>query len=177
MYDFLRISSAVPKVSVACPKENTERIFSLLEKVKKENTDIVVFPELCITGYTCGDLFFQKSLTDSALEELKIISSTLSSLASNVSSGSQAAEALADYIVSPEKQAAEDASSQVINSTLNNFTGSGSGAGNSGSGSGGDSSMLEVTYTETPYEDIVAAFNEGKHVFFNRYGYIYSLVR
>lgn len=73
MYDFIRISSAVPKISVANPKENTERIISLLNEVKKENTDIVVFPELCITGYTCGDLFFQKSLTDSALEELKVI--------------------------------------------------------------------------------------------------------
>lgn len=74
---------------------------------------------------------FNSAKSASSLDELKVISSTLSSLASNISSTSDAAEALADYFVSPEKQAAEDASSQVINSTLNNFTGSGSGAAKS----------------------------------------------
>ena len=74
---------------------------------------------------------FNQAKSANSLDELNVISSTLSSLASNVSSGSQAAEALADYFVSPQKQAAEDASSQVINSTLTNFTGSGSGAAKS----------------------------------------------
>lgn len=66
-----------------------------------------------------------------SLDQLVSISSQLSVLAQSSQSGSQAAEALADYIVSPQKQAAEDSSQQVINSTLNNFTGSGSGAAKS----------------------------------------------
>lgn len=70
MYDFLRVSSVVPAVTVACPEENTEKILSLLEKAKDDKTDIAVLPELCITGYTCGDLFFQKPLIDSALSML-----------------------------------------------------------------------------------------------------------
>lgn len=74
---------------------------------------------------------FNQAKSAKSLDELKVISSTLSSLANSVSAGSDAAEALADYFVSPEKQAAEDASSQVINSTLNNFTGNGSGAAKS----------------------------------------------
>lgn len=62
------------------------------------------------------------------LDQLISIGSQLSSLAQSSSSGAAAAEALADYFVSPQKQAAEDASQQVINETLNDFTGSGSGA-------------------------------------------------
>lgn len=62
------------------------------------------------------------------LNQLISIGSQLSTLSLSSSSGAAAAEALADYFVSPQKQAAEDASQQVINETLNDFTGSGSGA-------------------------------------------------
>ncbi len=66
MYDFFRVSAAVTKISVADVNENEKSIIRLLKKSAAMRPDAVVFPELCTTGYTCGDLFFQKALTDAA---------------------------------------------------------------------------------------------------------------
>jgi len=66
MYGFYRIAAAVPKVKVADVKFNTEEILRLYDLAVRRQCAAVVFPELCITGYSCGDLFFQQTLLDSA---------------------------------------------------------------------------------------------------------------
>ena len=65
-YGFLRVAAAVPVVKVADPAVNAERICSLIGEASSKGVSLLVFPELCVTGYTCGDLFGQKMLTESA---------------------------------------------------------------------------------------------------------------
>ena len=62
MLDFIRIACAVPAVKVGDVKKNTADICAYIEKADAQNADIVVFPELAMTGYTCGDLFYQETL-------------------------------------------------------------------------------------------------------------------
>ena len=66
MFMFLRTAAAVPGVSVADTTYNTEEIIKKMNEAEEKNVNITVFPELCITGYTCADLFFQKTLIDAA---------------------------------------------------------------------------------------------------------------
>ena len=68
MLDFIRIACAVPAVKVGDVKKNTEDICSFIKRADEENADVVVFPELSMTGYTCGDLFYQDVLHN-AVEE------------------------------------------------------------------------------------------------------------
>ena len=68
MLDFNRIACAVPAVKVGDVKRNTETVCSYLQKAEEAGADIVLFPELCLTGYTCGDLFYQEALHN-AVEE------------------------------------------------------------------------------------------------------------
>ena len=68
---FIKVASVTPRVSVAGVTENTKEIKRLIDVTMGENdARIVVFPELCITGYSCGDLFYQKSLIDAAARSL-----------------------------------------------------------------------------------------------------------
>ncbi len=77
MYGFIRVACASPTVSVADCDKNAKEIISLIEKAHKEGASLVVFPELCVTGYTCSDLFFQRSLQEEALKSLaKIANAT-----------------------------------------------------------------------------------------------------
>lgn len=69
-FGYTRVGCGIPAVSVGNCRANTEAILTLCEKAWREKTGILLFPELCITGYTCGDLFFQKSLQDSAIESI-----------------------------------------------------------------------------------------------------------
>ena len=62
MLDYIRIACAVPAVKVGDVKKNTEDICAWMAKADAQNADIVVFPELAMTGYTCGDLFYQETL-------------------------------------------------------------------------------------------------------------------
>ena len=62
MLDFVRIACAVPAVKVGDVKKNAADICAYMEKADAQNVDIIVFPELALTGYTCGDLFFQDAL-------------------------------------------------------------------------------------------------------------------
>ena len=62
MLDFIRIACAVPEVKVGDVKKNAAGICAFMEQADAQNADIVLFPELALTGYTCGDLFFQDSL-------------------------------------------------------------------------------------------------------------------
>ena len=69
-FGYIRIMAYVPEVKVADIDYNVSRIKKGIEKAEKENVDIVVFPELCITGYTCGDLFSQSLILEKAKRAL-----------------------------------------------------------------------------------------------------------
>ncbi len=73
MLEFIRIGSAVPPVTVGDPKKNTEDVCHFLRKADEEGVDLLVFPELALTGYTCADLFFQESLLDECMKGLQAI--------------------------------------------------------------------------------------------------------
>lgn len=60
MHGFIRVAVCSPKVNVGNPDKNVENILEVLANVG--DASVVVFPELCITGYTCGDLFRQSNL-------------------------------------------------------------------------------------------------------------------
>ncbi len=64
MYGFFRVGAAVPELKVADCGFNTKEILNVIEQAKKKNIRALVFPELCISSYTCGDLFLQKTLID-----------------------------------------------------------------------------------------------------------------
>ena len=73
MLDFIRIACAVPAVKVGDVKKNAADICAYLEKADAQNADVVVFPEMALTGYTCGDLFFQDALWNAVKDGLKEI--------------------------------------------------------------------------------------------------------
>src|SRR5262245_13804395 len=55
---FLRLAAACPTVAVADPERNAERIMGVVVKARERGAQVLVLPELGLTGYTCGDLFF-----------------------------------------------------------------------------------------------------------------------
>ena len=65
-YGFIRTAAAVPAVRVADTTYNTNEICALAEKAYERQVSVLVFPELCMTGYTCGDLFRQSLLVKGA---------------------------------------------------------------------------------------------------------------
>ena len=73
MLDFIRIACAVPEVKVGDVRKNAADICAFMEKANEEKADLVLFPELCLTGYTCGDLFFQDGLWNAVKKGLKEI--------------------------------------------------------------------------------------------------------
>ncbi len=68
----MKVSLLVPKMRVGDVSYNAKEIISMLEKID-ENTSICLFPELSLTGYTCQDLFFQKSILDEVEEAIQLI--------------------------------------------------------------------------------------------------------
>lgn len=70
MLDYIRIACAVPPVQVGDVEKNTRDICVYLEKADAAGADLVVFPELALTGYTCADLFFQDALLDACKQGL-----------------------------------------------------------------------------------------------------------
>ena len=73
MLDFIRIACAVPPVKVGDVKKNAFDICAYIEKADAQKADIVLFPELALTGFSCGDLFFQDVLHNAVKEGLKQI--------------------------------------------------------------------------------------------------------
>lgn len=69
-FGFLKVAAAVPQVRVADCAHNAGRIIALTEEAARRGVEIVVFPELAVTGYTCGDLLLQSALLDAADEAL-----------------------------------------------------------------------------------------------------------
>jgi len=73
MLDFIRIACAVPAVKVGDVKKNAADICAYMEKADKQDVDLVLFPEMALTGYTCADLFYQDALWNGVKEGLKQI--------------------------------------------------------------------------------------------------------
>lgn len=69
-HGFVKVAAMSPQVKVADVAFNTEKICEKIDEAEKEKAKVVVFPELCITGYTCGDLFLQRTLIKAAKEAL-----------------------------------------------------------------------------------------------------------
>jgi NAD+ synthase (glutamine-hydrolysing) len=70
-HGFLRAAAAVPTLRVADPAYNADRTLGLLERAAGEGAELVVFPEMGLTGYTCGDLFHQPALLNAAVAALE----------------------------------------------------------------------------------------------------------
>lgn len=64
---FIKVGAISPKLVVGNPKYNMEEI---VNDLKKTDAQIVAFPELCVSGYSCGDLFYSKELLDEVEEEI-----------------------------------------------------------------------------------------------------------
>lgn len=67
---FIKVAAATPQIRVADVAYNTESICRLIDETTGEGAKVVVFPELCVTGYTCGDLFNQEVLLKEARKAL-----------------------------------------------------------------------------------------------------------
>ena len=73
MLDFIRIGTAVPPVVVGDAAKNTQDICDYIARAHEAGCDVVVFPELALTGYTCADLFFQNTLLQASMKGLEDI--------------------------------------------------------------------------------------------------------
>lgn len=70
---FVKVAAVTPEIRVADCAYNTANICKGIDEAAAQHAKIIVFPELCITGYTCGDLFWQDKLLQSARRELQLI--------------------------------------------------------------------------------------------------------
>ena len=70
---FVRVAAAVPTLRVADCKYNAEQIRLQIDEAIAEGVEVVCFPELSLTGYTCADLFFTQALQQSAMRELEAL--------------------------------------------------------------------------------------------------------
>lgn len=70
-HGFIRVATATPIIRVADCDYNTQKIMELIDKAEQQEIKMLVFPELCITGYTCGDLFLQDLLINNAAQSIK----------------------------------------------------------------------------------------------------------
>ena len=67
---FVKVAAATPEAVVADPKENGKRIQEKIEEAAQEGAKLIVLPELAISSYTCGDLFFQETLLEESKQQL-----------------------------------------------------------------------------------------------------------
>jgi NAD+ synthase (glutamine-hydrolysing) len=75
--DFIKVAAACPKTRVADVDYNINNILSCVNDAAKNGSKFIVFPELCVTSYTCGDLFLQEYLLNKALDGIaQILDST-----------------------------------------------------------------------------------------------------
>ena len=59
---FVKVAAGTPAIRVADCRYNAEQIFTLMREAAKQGVKVLALPELCLTGYTCGDLFLQPTL-------------------------------------------------------------------------------------------------------------------
>ena len=68
---FVKVAAVTPNVRVADVDFNKQEICKMIDETVANGAKIVVFPELCVTGYTCGDLFAQSALLKATEDALK----------------------------------------------------------------------------------------------------------
>lgn len=68
-YGFIKVAAATPKIKVADVDCNTELICNQIDEAAKNGVKVLVFPELCLTGYTCSDLFWQSLMLEKVKEK------------------------------------------------------------------------------------------------------------
>ena len=69
-HGFVKVAAATPDIRVADVEFNTAKICEAISEACEQKAKIIVFPELCVTGYTCGDLFTQDVLLKAAKDAL-----------------------------------------------------------------------------------------------------------
>ncbi len=69
-HGFIKVAAVTPKIRVADPAYNAEVICDRMKEAWRMGAKVIVFPELCLTGYTCGDLFMQSALLTEAFRQL-----------------------------------------------------------------------------------------------------------
>ncbi|MGH6755058.1 MAG: nitrilase-related carbon-nitrogen hydrolase, partial [Bradyrhizobium sp.] len=79
-FGYLRVAVIAPALRVGDPAFNADRIAGHLGNAAQDGCSVVVFPELCLTGYTCGDLFFQATLREAAIEALQSVAAATEKL-------------------------------------------------------------------------------------------------
>ena len=73
MFGFVKVAAAVPSVRVADCIYNKEQVLEKIKEAYNQGAQVLCLPELCLTGYTCGDLFYQSTLLEGAKAALKDI--------------------------------------------------------------------------------------------------------
>ncbi len=86
-YGFIKAAACSPALSVADADFNADEIIKNAKEAAKNGAKIIVFPELCITGYTCSDLFLQDTLLRSCVKSLKKIAEQTADLESLIAVG------------------------------------------------------------------------------------------
>jgi len=71
--EFIKVSAITPDILVGNTEHNASQIINCMQEACQNKAKLAVFPELCLTGYTCSDLFLQDVLLKNALRELKAI--------------------------------------------------------------------------------------------------------
>jgi len=77
---FIRVAAVAPEVAIADPEQNAQAIISHITALEESAVQLAVFPELCVTGYTCEDLFFSEDLLRKARIQLELIAASCHSL-------------------------------------------------------------------------------------------------
>lgn len=79
-HGFIRVAAATPEIRVGDCVYNAEAIIQQMKEANENHTALLVFPELCITGYTCGDLFLQQVLLDGSVQALCTVAKATESM-------------------------------------------------------------------------------------------------
>ena len=66
---FVKVAAVTPNMSVADVEYNVNEICRMIDETTEQGAKVIAFPELCITGYTCGDLFSQEILLREAKKD------------------------------------------------------------------------------------------------------------
>lgn len=69
-HGLIRVASAVPEIKIADIRYNTTQIKTIIDQAADDHVRLLVFPELCLSGYTCADLFMHTSLQEEAIDAL-----------------------------------------------------------------------------------------------------------
>ena len=77
---FIKVAAGTPRIKVADCDHNAGQIIALMEEAAAQGVKVLALPELCVTGYTCGDLFLQETLLRGAEDALARILEEMASM-------------------------------------------------------------------------------------------------